>query len=186
MRAALRYGAHVDDAAHACSAHECGDLNLAGGAVTERIDAHGIGFSHAPFQNRAVPFSGPYAWGLSLDDASAGTRARSDFAAFVRSLGISEHFVGTAELVFGELLGNVVRHAPGPVEIYLDVERDALVLHVIDSGPPLALTEYRLPDELFSERGRGLFIVAALASNFRVNARARGNHISVTLDRAAS
>jgi anti-sigma regulatory factor (Ser/Thr protein kinase) len=77
-----------------------------------------------------------------------------------------------------------VRHAPGPVEIAIDLNEDSIVLHVLDSGPPLVLTEYALPDEVLSERGRGLFIVAQLAANVRVEGRrGGGNHISVTIAR---
>ena len=43
--------------------------------------------------------------------------------------------VAAAELIFGELLGNVVRHAPGLVEITLDWTAELPVLHVLDNGP---------------------------------------------------
>jgi anti-sigma regulatory factor (Ser/Thr protein kinase) len=131
-----------------------------------------------------VPVSGPKAWALSLDDAGTGVRARSHFVAFLRSIKSGKEFIGTAELVFGELLGNVVRHAPGPVEIFLDLDDDRVILHVIDSGPPLSMTEYNLPADALSERGRGLFIVAQLASEVRIElAGDFGNHIIVTMAR---
>jgi anti-sigma regulatory factor (Ser/Thr protein kinase) len=121
---------------------------------------------------------------LSLEDARAGVHARSHFVAFLQSIECNLEFIGTAELVFGELLGNVVRHAPGPVEIAIDLEDDSIVLHVTDSGPPLRLTEYNLPHDALSERGRGLFIVAQLAHDLQVELVGnRGNHISVTMRR---
>ena len=131
-----------------------------------------------------MPASGPRAWTLFLEEASAGVNARSHFVEFLQSFPSSEPFVGAAELIFGELLGNVVRHAPGPVEVSIDLSDDSVVLHVLDSGPPLILTEYRLPEEVLSERGRGLFIVAQLAADVCVEARqGGGNHISVTISR---
>ena len=140
--------------------------------------------SHGDVAARTVPTSGPRAWTLSLDEAGAGVNARSHFVEFLQSFAKSDQFVGAAELIFGELLGNVVRHAPGPVEIAIDLNEDSIVLHVLDSGPPLVLTEYALPDEVLSERGRGLFIVAQLAANVRVEGRrGGGNHISVTIAR---
>jgi anti-sigma regulatory factor (Ser/Thr protein kinase) len=130
-----------------------------------------------------VSVSGPRAWTLSLEDASAGVHARSHFVEFLRSIDADTRFVDPAELVFGELLGNVVRHAPGPVEIAIDLSDESMVMHVVDSGPPLVLTEYRLPEDVLSERGRGLFIVAQLASDVSVDVRRGGNRISVTIAR---
>ena len=130
-----------------------------------------------------MAISGPRSWGLCLNDASAGVQARSYFVEFLRSLGTSAPRLAAAELIFGELLGNVVRHAPGPVEISIDLEDESLVLHVTDSGPPLVVTEYRLPEEILSERGRGLFIVAQLATDVCVDVKAGGNRISVTMTR---
>jgi anti-sigma regulatory factor (Ser/Thr protein kinase) len=123
-------------------------------------------------------------WSLSFDDARAAWDARSHFVEFLQSIGSGGRFIDVAELVFGELLGNVVCHAPGPVEVSADCYDDALVLHVIDSGPPIAVTEWHLPEDTLSERGRGLFIVAQLAADLRIEHVANyGNHISVTMPR---
>jgi anti-sigma regulatory factor (Ser/Thr protein kinase) len=87
-------------------------------------------------------------------------------------------------LIFGELLGNVVRHAPGLVEITLDWNDEAPVLHVLDNGSGFASrrARERLPDDDWSESGRGLFIVNACAAAFSVQARPGcGTHASATL-----
>jgi anti-sigma regulatory factor (Ser/Thr protein kinase) len=106
------------------------------------------------------------------------------FVEFLEGAYCDHDFIDRAELVFGELLGNVVRHAPGSLEISVFSNDDSIVLHVIDSGPPFALAARRLPDDVFSERGRGLFIVEQLAANVSVERVVdRGNHISVTLAR---
>ena len=79
-----------------------------------------------------------------------------------------------AELVFGELLGNVVRFAPGPVEIVLNwTHAAAPVLHVLDRGPGFTFAP-KLPLDLLSERGRGLYIVWSLAEDFNVTPRHDG------------
>ncbi len=141
-------------------------------------------------EGRREWFTGEYsvsaapAWNLSLDDARTAVDARSHFVAFLNGIQSDPNFINTAELVFGELLGNVVRHAPGPVEISVDLNDESLVLHVIDSGPPLQAVERHLPEDVLSERGRGLFIVEQLASDVRIEHLENcGNHISVTMSR---
>jgi anti-sigma regulatory factor (Ser/Thr protein kinase) len=68
------------------------------------------------------------------------------------------------------------------VEISVDRNDDTIVLHVIDSGDPLPETERHLPEDVLSERGRGLFIVSKLASGVRIeHVRNCGNHISVAM-----
>lgn len=132
----------------------------------------------------AVSVAPPPSWSLSFDDGRAAWDARSHFVEFLRSNGTSERSVHTAELVFGELLSNVVCHAPGPVEISVECHEETLVLRVIDSGAPIALAEWRLPEDILSERGRGLFIINQLAARVRIEHVANyGNHISVTMPR---
>ena len=124
----------------------------------------------------------PPAWQLAVDDARAAVDARAQFVEFLRGIGAGRRFVEKAELVFGELLGNVVRHAPGPVEITVEKRAAAIVLHVIDCGSPVLPTRRRLPDDVLSECGRGLFIVEQLASALQVeHVRDCGNHVSATL-----
>lgn len=120
------------------------------------------------------------AWAYSSEDAQIAAHARRDFVDYLRETGADDAFVTRAELVFGELLGNVVRHAPGPVEIALFRRGDRWTLHVIDSGDPFE-PENRLPNDPLSERGRGLFIVQHLAADVRVEMLSAGNHIVATL-----
>jgi anti-sigma regulatory factor (Ser/Thr protein kinase) len=119
----------------------------------------------------------------------ASKGARRAFLTYLRAKGDEGCAVDTtaAELIFGELLGNVVRHAPGPVEITLDWNGTVPVLHVLDSGPGFRSrrSRERLPTDELSESGRGLFIVNACASDFSVRNRAgRGTHASATLPSA--
>ncbi len=125
------------------------------------------------------------AWSFALDDARAAVDARSYFVRFLRSIRSRQEFIDSAELVLGELLGNVVRHAPGPVEISVDLEEQRLIMHVVDSGPVFSMRQLRLPEDALSERGRGLFIVAQLVQEIQVERAANGgNCISVTIPRS--
>jgi anti-sigma regulatory factor (Ser/Thr protein kinase) len=78
-----------------------------------------------------------------------------------------------------------VRYAPGPIEIMFDWTQGAPVLHVLDRGPGFTLTP-KLPSDLLSERGRGLFIVWSLAEDFNVTERYDGgSHARAVLSTAA-
>jgi len=85
-----------------------------------------------------------------------------------------------AELVFGELVGNAVRHAPGFVDVELTWD-DATtpVLHLIDDGPGY-VPRISMPSA-DAESGRGLYIVAQLTREFTVTQLARGAHARAVL-----
>ena len=89
--------------------------------------------------------------------------------------------VAAAELIGGELIGNVVRHAPGAIEVAVDCDGDSVRLYVQDTGgplPPVDAAQYGV----LSESGRGLLIVAALGSELHCDALPRfGKQISVEL-----
>jgi anti-sigma regulatory factor (Ser/Thr protein kinase) len=125
------------------------------------------------------------AWSFD-SSSSASNGARRAFLACLNSkagLGAAID-VAAAELIFGELLGNVVRHAPGQVDIVLDWTDVLPVLHVLDRGPGFRSRRKRerLPVDELSESGRGLFIVNACAPVFSVrNRNGRGTHASATL-----
>jgi anti-sigma regulatory factor (Ser/Thr protein kinase) len=83
--------------------------------------------------------------------------------------------------VYGELVGNTVRYAPGPINVIVDWSGPDPVLHVLDSGPGFRHISI-LPPDLLSESGRGLFIVSALTHDFRVAKSAtRGSHARAVL-----
>ncbi|GAC1596228.1 MAG: hypothetical protein NVS3B28_27700 [Candidatus Velthaea sp.] len=78
-----------------------------------------------------------------------------------------------AETVFSELIGNVVRYAPGAAEIALDCSGPSPVLNVLDCGPGFRHTP-KLPLDLLSENGRGLYIISAMTDEFNVTPRPYG------------
>jgi anti-sigma regulatory factor (Ser/Thr protein kinase) len=122
------------------------------------------------------------AWTFSADDARAAVDARAQFVDFLRGTGWDDESVDRAELVFGELLGNVVRHAPGPVEVSFEQRGGGGELHLIDSGTSFSLAEKHLPADALSDAGRGLFIVQHLAGGLHVEHIPNcGNHIRVAL-----
>jgi PAS domain S-box-containing protein len=119
-------------------------------------------------------------WSFDAEDAMAGHGARSSFVAYLRA-GADEGDFAAAELIFGELIGNVVRYAPGPIDIGVEWNGDQPVLHVLDRGPSFDLAA-ALPLDVMSENGRGLFIVDALGNGLAARPLpGRGNHVRVGL-----
>ncbi len=72
-----------------------------------------------------------------------------------------------ARVVFTELVGNVIRHAPGPIDITLTCDGKSVLLNVGDTGPGFALNA-KLPENMLMEGGRGLFIVSYFATQVQV------------------
>jgi anti-sigma regulatory factor (Ser/Thr protein kinase) len=94
-------------------------------------------------------------------------------------------------MVFGELVGNAVRHAPGPIDITANVDVPSLiVLEICDTGPYFVLSIQ--PPPLHSESGRGLYIVSLLTADLRSENAGFGNkvtailHMSEPLDTASA
>ena len=96
--------------------------------------------------------------------------------------------VQVAAIVFGELVANVVRHAPGPIEVELFWEReDDVVLYVRDRGPQFATGSLELPHDVMSEGGRGLFLMRTYASAPVITKRfGGGNEVCVRLSLATA
>jgi len=112
-------------------------------------------------------------WRFASNDADTAMKARRQIGDMLRRFGATEGETYDAELVFGELIGNVVRHADGEIEAALDLSGDAPVLHVLDRGP--GFTFYaRLPKDDMSESGRGLYITTILAHDLTVIPRTDG------------
>lgn len=122
-------------------------------------------------------------WRFEAGDASVAYALKGEFMSSLSDLadaGSSE--LEACELIFAELIGNAVRHAPGPLSISLSTSvEDVVVLHVIDEGPGF---EYRpsLPEDVWSECGRGLFLISQLGSNLEVSRLpGYGSYVKVTL-----
>lgn len=128
-----------------------------------------------------VAFGRSKRWAFDARDAMSAHGARSSFLAALRAEGDRDGDYIGSEVIFGELIGNVVRHAPGPIDVTLDWSEPEPVLHVIDRGPGFT-REPQLPADVLAESGRGLFIIDTLAKTFRaVPIPGRGTHAIVRL-----
>jgi anti-sigma regulatory factor (Ser/Thr protein kinase) len=120
-------------------------------------------------------------WSFDAENAQAAHDARSEFVAELRAHSVAGSDVDAAELIFGELVGNVVRHAPGPIDVQMEWTGEHPVLHVTDRGKGF-IRNPALPIDPLSESGRGLYIISLLARNVRVERiPGYGNHIAVEL-----
>jgi anti-sigma regulatory factor (Ser/Thr protein kinase) len=125
--------------------------------------------------------------GLPLERHRVDVRDAAQSARFARLLvaelarcGYAQDAIVNAEIVLAELIGNLVRHAPGAATFVIDAQRGHVVLHALDQGPGYRFFS-RLPTDTLSERGRGLFLISALADAFHVTPRASGgSHACVT------
>jgi PAS domain S-box-containing protein len=123
-------------------------------------------------------------WMFDAGDVSTATRARRAFCASLQARGIAADMLPNAELIFGELIGNAIRHAPGIVDIVVDYSTDQPVLHVLDRGVGFRHIS-RLPADPLSESGRGLFIISSVAEDFTVTLRPDGgSHARVIISTA--
>jgi len=113
--------------------------------------------------------------------ADAGRRVRDEIRQTLGSAGFGKRRLLDYDVIFSELLSNIIRYASGTVEVILEKQSDRFVLHILDKGPGFLFIP-RLPPDLFSEFGRGLFLIAKLALNFSVERRpGGGSHARVVL-----
>ena len=112
-------------------------------------------------------------WRFDARDSGAARAARHEFVALLAGRGATDGDTGLTELVFSELLGNVVRHCSMDVEFALDLSADVPILHALDRGPGFTYNA-RLPKDIMSDSGRGLFIVRSLVSDLNITRRTDG------------
>ncbi|WP_229069806.1 ATP-binding protein [Actinoplanes sp. DH11] len=80
------------------------------------------------------------------------------------------------EIALTEACANVVKHAAGAenFEVHLDVAEDRCSIDVVDQGAGFDITAASVASPASSsERGRGLFLIRALAENVRMQSSAR-------------
>jgi len=117
-------------------------------------------------------------WRFGADDALQAQSTRRRLRAWLeeRTVGDAE----AAELIYGELIGNVVRHAPGSIDVDVCIANRVRLI-VQSAGESIAL-DPRLPDSPLSETGRGLYIVDRLGAHLTsASLPIFGNQISVDL-----
>jgi anti-sigma regulatory factor (Ser/Thr protein kinase) len=118
------------------------------------------------------------------DEAERVLRARRAFRERLVALTAPSSDVDAAELIYGELVANTVRHAnEGAVEAALEIhDGDPPVLVVRDRGPGLRACPWTPRRDPYAESGRGLALVELLARDVQVDdARGGGTVIRATL-----
>ena len=91
--------------------------------------------------------------------------------------------VDNAELIVSELVGNVVLHVGGDVEVAVEVADDEVLLSVTDRSP---LSPHLRVFSRTSSTGRGMRLVHSLSAEHGVRPNGDGKTIWVRLTRSSS
>ena len=125
-------------------------------------------------------------WGFDVVDSASAYAIKQDYLAAISAYAGRHADVSACALIFSELVGNALRHAPGRLSLSLSTDEKGLWLHVMDEGRGFD-AEPALPEDIWSESGRGLFLVKALADAVVVQRLPQfGSYIKVQLPVAAS
>jgi anti-sigma regulatory factor (Ser/Thr protein kinase) len=90
-------------------------------------------------------------------------------------VGVSGQLLEIAQTLVSELVSNALVHGDGTPMLIAEVENGHLHVEILDSEPTVALAP--LPLDPTRERGRGLAIVDALASDWGVESRSVGKAV---------
>jgi len=119
-------------------------------------------------------------WALTGADAEAVSALRREVMAYLRRHAQPDSDFAAAEIVVAELLNNAFEHAPGRAWVRSSWVGERPRLEVHDLGPGFTL-DPELPQPE-AERGRGLFLVSAIADDVALTAKPRrGSKMTVTL-----
>ena len=120
-------------------------------------------------------------WSFPVVEVERAREVRETIARRFTERGARADALFAADIVLSELLGNVLRHAPGTVDVRLDWNDGPPILHVLDNGPGFVFVP-RLPSNVLSESGRGLFIITQIAPEITIVRRpGGGSHARVLL-----
>ncbi len=120
------------------------------------------------------------AWRFDSQNAEEALHRRDEFATALDTVRGHRYDAFAAALIYGELVTNVVKHAPGPVSIELAFDGDDAVLTVRDWGSGF-VPHVALPADIYSESGRGLCIVEVLSKRLTVELSTAGTCIRAVL-----
>ncbi|HEY1428239.1 MAG TPA: ATP-binding protein [Candidatus Tumulicola sp.] len=119
-------------------------------------------------------------WSFEAAEAVRALFEKRNYLSFLRAVCTPDSDYDAAVIVFIELVGNVVRHAAGPIRISVRTnESGGAILQVTDTGAPFAIAP-ALPSNT-SESGRGLYIVCRFCTEVTVTRNERGNVVRVRL-----
>jgi len=121
-------------------------------------------------------------WHFEASDARTAYSLRNEYLSTLERICEAERDdLSMCGVIFAELVGNAVRHAPGPLSVTLEFRGEDVVLHVVDKGPGFTF-EPSLPSDIWAESGRGLYLVTQLARRVEVERiPVMGSHISALL-----
>ena len=120
-------------------------------------------------------------WAFDVSDPAAAYAIKRDFVSAVcdETRGCGD--LNACEMIFSELVGNALRYAPGRLSLGLSVDARGTWLHVMDDGPGFSAPS-GLPADVWSESGRGLFLVRALSQELVIQRLpAYGTYVKVLL-----
>lgn len=121
-------------------------------------------------------------WQFDAADKRIAHELRETYVSYLRQCAAPGEALQNGELVIGELLGNVVRHAPGAVDVELDWSGADPIFHVVDRGDGYE-PRRPLPSDPLSESGRGLYLVNEVAKELSATRLPGfGNHTRAVLD----
>lgn len=115
---------------------------------------------------------------LHADNAETALAQRDEYLkALERESGNEGFDRFVAALIFTELVGNVVRHARGPVDVRLYCTNGDAKLQVIDTGRGFKLRR-SLPSHPLDDHGRGLYLVSRFSKDLKVQTLRYGTCVS--------
>jgi anti-sigma regulatory factor (Ser/Thr protein kinase) len=125
-------------------------------------------------------------WVFESNDPLDACKHRTEFVAYLKHVATADSDFEAAELVYGELIGNVVRHARGHIKVVLEWHGGLAELCVADHGAGF-FRNFSIPEATgvnergMQENGRGLSIVRQLSNAVRVDCDRNGCAVRATL-----
>ena len=122
-------------------------------------------------------------WRFAADDPRAAAIVRREIGRCVASWTGRDDAEFVSELAFGEMIANVVRHAPGTALVELQSDGGIVTLSVEDGGPGFAPVR-NAPDPM-DTTGRGLALMRGVTDGLHVEAtHDGGTRVVVTFETA--
>lgn len=119
------------------------------------------------------------AWRLATTEAKEGLRLRHAFRDYLEAYGDPASDFDAAESVYGELVGNCVRHAPGSIRVEFRWEDATLV--IVDEADRLRDWPFSRDDRAEESTHHAYAIVSALTGRLRLTREGCGTRASVVL-----
>jgi anti-sigma regulatory factor (Ser/Thr protein kinase) len=124
-------------------------------------------------------------WKSASGDPHAVLRLRHEFTKPISVHDGWDVDVDASQAIFGELIANVIEHAPGEIRVWLSCDNRELLLRVDDQGPLFSLKPC-LPVTPLAESGRGLFIVTQYAESLTLKSNPPWKSLIASLPRKAA